>query len=61
MLLSLLAYALALWLGPFLLVRDGARAAPRLAGQGLLVALSRPLPENAPWRELFDPFTLSSS
>jgi len=29
---SLAAYALALWLGTFLLVRDGARPAPRLAG-----------------------------
>ena len=36
MLLSLLAYALALWLGTFLLVRDGARPAPRLAGLGLI-------------------------
>ncbi|MBI3957508.1 MAG: hypothetical protein HY328_01770 [Chloroflexi bacterium] len=36
MLLSLLAYALALWLGTFLLVRDGARPAPCLAGLGLI-------------------------
>ena len=36
LLLTLTAYALALWLGAFLLVRDGARPAPRLAGLGLL-------------------------
>lgn len=34
--LTLIAYALALWLGAFLLIRDGARPAPRLAGLGLI-------------------------
>lgn len=37
LLLTLLSYALALWLGTFLLIRDGTRSASRLAGLGLIV------------------------
>lgn len=36
LLLTLTVYALALWLGAFLLVRNGTRPAPRLAGLGLI-------------------------
>ena len=36
LLLTLLSYTLALWLGTFLLIRDGTRPAPRLAGLGLI-------------------------